>query len=582
MNSDIRPAVSLALLSSSTIQFLAGSLQTELENWGWEPRLWQSGFNQYRQDIADPASRLYRERPEAVILYLEGEDIFADFLRNPFSGDRRARDERVRDAIAELENWIRVIQTQLPGSVLILNTVCLPPVNALTGLEYHSPWALTDLAVNYNTGLRRIAAEYSNVLVNDVSALVTQMGYRQWFDPRLWYLARCRLSSEATRALARSTVSVLRAWKGQTRKCLALDLDNTLWGGVIGEDGIEHIVLGEEGLGLAYAEFQEELANLARKGILLAICSKNNEEDALEVLRKHPSMRLRESDFAALSINWRDKAANLRELAKSLNIGLDGFVFVDDNPAERALIRESLPEVHVPEWPQDVSDFKAALQELSTRCFPRISLTIEDQQRSAMYRSESERQTLKASSTSLEDYYRSLEMRAEVGTADRSSIPRLAQLTQKTNQFNLTTRRYTEAEIQSLACSSKVLALWLRLRDRFSDEGIVGALILKEYEPGAWMIDTFLLSCRVIGRTVERAFLGWVCRILQERGARVLVGEYIPTRKNGLAADVYRNLGFELVEESQGVTRWQLVIAGAHVTIPEWIAVEVREGLLHA
>jgi len=581
MTDATQPVVSIALLSTSTVQLLAGDLRKDLKRWGWETRIWQSGFNQYRQEIANPSSALYSEQPDIVVLHLDGEDLFADLLRNPFSADYLARPEQAGIAVTELENLIATLKQRLPSALLVLNTIYFPPINSLTGLEFHSQWSITALVSTFNSELGRIAKKYSDVLIHDVAALVSNIGYRRWFDPRLWYLARCRLSSEASKNLARSLGALLRAWKGQTRKCIALDLDNTLWGGVIGEDGPNGIVIGEEGLGLAYAEFQSELLNLARKGVILAICSKNNEEEALEALRQHQLMRLRPADFAARRINWADKASNLRELAVELNIGLDSFVFVDDNPAERELIRASLPEVLVPEWPQDPSEFKAALLDLAAEHFPRTSLTTEDQQRSAMYLARGKREVLAAGSGNLEHYYRSLEMRISIDPGDDSSVRRISQLTQKTNQFNLTTRRYTEAEIRDFLDSPAIV--WsLRLSDRFADEGIVGVLILRESDPGTWNVDTLLLSCRVIGRTIEQAFVAYACRYLKGRGAKALIGEYLPTQRNGLAANVYRDLAFEEIQRNQNGTQWRILLDENELSIPDWIAVETAEEITYA
>ena len=578
-----QPSLSIALLSTSTLQFLAVELKRELKAWGWQPTIWQSGFNQYRQAIADPDSALYEARPEAVILHLDGEDLFADVLKDPFSYSDAALAEQVKAAANELEHWVLELQRNLPASLLVLSTISLPPVHALTGLEYHSAWNVTGLAFQFNAELGRIARAHANILVHDVAALVSDMGYRNWFDPRLWYLARSRLSSKACKACARSLCALLRAWKGRSKKCIALDLDGTLWGGIVGEDGPAGILVGEEGLGLAYADFQGELLNLSRKGVLLAICSKNNEADALEAIRTNLSMRLRENDFAALSVNWNDKATNLKELAAALNIGLDSFVFIDDNPVERSLVRATLPEVYVPEWPQDPSDYKAALLDLASEQFPRATLSHEDRKRTSLYRAQADRQALAAASESLEEYYRSLEMRAALGPADPTLFPRIAQLTQKTNQFNLTSRRYTESEIAGLASSPAALVSWLRVRDRFSDEGIVGVLIARQLNPAsAWVIDTLLLSCRVIGRHLERALVACACTILRERGARVIIGEFAPTKKNAIASRVYPDLGFTLLSESETLTRWQFPLDEQEIAVPDWISLEMHHELSNA
>jgi FkbH-like protein len=580
MTGSPRP-VSFALLSSSSLQLFESFLRKEMQRWGWAANTWDAGFNQFRQEIANPASGLYASRPDVVVLHLDGEDFFADWLRDPFQGDRERRRESAQQAARAVESWAAAIRAQLPRALIILNTVYLPPVHALTGLEYHSKWGLSDLAAQFNCELGRVAAGQPDLLVNDVAAAESEMGYRQWFDARLWLLTRCRMSNAAMKRLARNLSALVRAWKGQTRKCLALDLDNTLWGGIVGEDGPQGIVLAEEGPGLAFTEFQEELAHLSRKGVILAICSKNNEEDALEALRSHPSMRLREDSFAARRINWQDKAQNLKELAAELNIGLDSFVFVDDNPAERSLVRMALPEVYVPDWPEDPGEYKAALLDLAAEYFCRVAVTAEDRERNAMYHAERGRVSLASAAGSLTDYYQSLQMRAQIALADSFSIPRIAQLTQKTNQFNLTTRRYTEADIRAFAGQPEAIVLSLHLRDRFSDQGIVGVMILRERKHKAWWIDTLLLSCRVIGRGVENAFVGFAQQLLLARGAAEMIGEYLPSKKNSLAANLYKDLGFEPIGEESGDIHWRLPIATKAVAIPEWIAIEPVKEPVH-
>jgi FkbH-like protein len=582
MKAGASPEITIALLSTSNLQFFVDSLRQELRQWKWDANVWASEFNQYRQDIWNSASQLYERQPGVVILQLDGADLFMDILRDPFSGDIDCSAVAKR-AADDLEANLAVLQERLPSATVILHTVYFPPLHALTGLEHHGPYTLSTISSLFNVHIGQLSRKHPNVLVHDTAALAAHVGYRNWFDARLWYLTRCRLSGEAMKALARSMVSLLRGWKGQTRKCVVLDLDNTLWGGVIGEDGLEGIALGEEGIGLAFAEFQDELLNLTRKGIVLAICSKNNEEDAIAVLRRHPSMRLKEDHFVARRINWRDKAANVRELASELNLGLDSFIFIDDNPAERTLVRSEMPEVLVPEWPHDPALYRAALLDLATVHLMKVSITEEDRARTSAYRAEGERRTLlESASGNLESYYRSLEMTARIGFADSFTIPRIAQLAQKTNQFNLTTRRYSEADIRALSEAPDVLVLWLGLTDRFSDNGIVGVMILHQFSAGEWRIDTLLLSCRVIGRTVENAFVGFACRMLMDRSAEYLVGEYHPTRKNVVTANLYPDLGFQLIGEQEGITRWRLALRERPVAIPEWITIECPKEILNA
>ena len=457
----------------------------------------------------------------------------------------------------------------------------MPPLNILGALEYNSGFSLQDAAAIYNDALAAAARQNPGVLVIDVASLVGWLGYANWHDSRLWHLARARWSRQATRLLARRYAAAIAAGQGRMRKCIVLDLDNTLWGGIIGEDGVEGIRLGEEGAGLAFREFQSELLNLHRQGILLAICSKNNPDDALQAIRNHPAMRLREEHFAAMRINWEDKASNLRALAEELNIGLDSFVFVDDNPVERSWLREAAPEVYVPDWPADPSDYKDALLELAADHFVKFAITAEDLHRGEQYRQQA-RRAMAAKTASLEDFYRSLQMRATIAPAATATIPRVAQLTQKTNQFNLTTRRYTEADISTLAAGPDSAVYSLELDDCFGRSGIVGVMILRHHAEDSWMIDTFLLSCRVMGRTVENAFLGYITTIIRRWGARKLLGEYRPTAKNAPVAGFYGACGFQMLQEDSTGQLWELDLDRQMIAIPEWFDLSASEDKIHA
>jgi FkbH-like protein len=574
--------VRVAVLASSTVELLERALAPALSDRGFEPVLYIAGFGQYRQAVLDPGSGLYGFAPEVVLLCLEGEDLFGDFLENPFDFDAGGRQELAAARAAEVGQLVERLRERLPEATVFLNTVFFPPLNALTSLEYNSEYSLGDVAHAYNCRLAEIARSGPATVVIDIASLVAWLGFSAWRDPRLWCLARSRWSRQATQALAGRYAAAIAARMGRVRKCVVLDLDNTLWGGIIGEDGIQGIRLGEEGVGRAYAEFQAELLNLYRKGILLAICSKNNPDDALPVIRSHPGMRLREEHFAAVRINWEDKASNLRALAEELNIGLDSLVFIDDNPIERSWVREALPEVYVPEWPGDPGDFKFALLELALEHFQKFTITREDRRRGELYLAQAERRKLAGNASSIEDFYRSLDMRVTIGPADSFTIPRVAQLTQKTNQFNLTARRYTEPEIVQLSSSAGALVLWLELTDRFGSNGVVGVIILKAGSEDAWVIDTFLLSCRVMGRTVENAFLGVACDLLRTRGVRRLIGEYCPSARNAPVAELYPRFGFRLLDRFAESEHWELDLEQQNVPVPEWFQLVLAKESTHA
>jgi len=575
----------MALLSSCTVQLFPELLKQELGAAGFDAEFWVAGFDQVRQQLLDPGSELFANRPDAVLLYLDGEDLFRDCLANPFAFDDAAKLNIVAARAAELRQLVSAARRHLPETAFLLNTIALPPLTPLTGLEYNSEYSLYDISYEYNRALSALARETHAVIVVDAAAVMAWVGYRQWHDSRLWYLARSRWSRAAMRELAVRYTAAFAAWCGPARKCIVLDLDHMLWGGIVGEDGAESLQLGEEGVGLAFVEFQQELLNLSRKGILLTICSKNNPDDALAVIRSHPSMRLREENFASIRINWADKATNLRSIAEELDLGLDSLVFIDDNPAERALVSQALPQVLVPAWPSDPAEYKFALLGLAMQAFPKLRLAEEDRSRAAMYRTQAARRTLEAQTCTLEDYYGALQMVARIGRADAFTVPRIAQLTQKTNQFNLTARRYTEAEIAALAVSSEALVLWLELADRFGPNGLVGVLIFRKESMALWRIDTFLLSCRVIGRTVERAFLSHACALLRSLGIARLVGEYRPTPRNGVAASQYASLGFSAVPQPVGrgdTTCWELDLTRQSVPAPEWIEIVPVAETVHA
>lgn len=562
----------VALLASCTIEVFERPFAAALRQRGFAPSFWISGFGQYQQDILDAGSGLYAHDPNVVVLYLDGEDLFRELLQNPLAQLADARLAHAERTAAQLQSLVETISTRLPKATVIVNTTAVPPLNALTGLEYNSEYGIQESLSAYNRALAVLTTGHAGVVVIDAAGLTASMGFERWRDARMWYLARLRHSRLALEALAERYASTIAARLGRLKKCIALDLDNTLWGGIIGEDGFEGIRLGEEGIGLAFAEFQEELLNLNRKGVLLALCSKNNPQDALQVIRDHPGMRLREEHFAAVRINWEDKASNLRALAEELNIGLDSFVFVDDNPVERTWVRQSAPEVFVPEWPADPVEYKTALLRLASEHFLKLGVTAEDRKRGEIYQAQAARRKLESTGSSLEEFYRALEMRIRIGRANPFTTPRIAQLTQKTNQFNLTTRRYTEAEIRAASEDAHTEVFWLELTDRFGPSGIVGVLILKEDVGGAWSVDTFLLSCRVMGRTVENAFLGAVVR---ELGVSRLHGEFLPTTKNAPVKDLYERLGFERLGGPEEERFWKLDDAVTRLEIPPWFEIMI-------
>jgi FkbH-like protein len=366
---------------------------------------------------------------------------------------------------------------------------------------------------------------------------------------------------------------------GSVCKALVTDLDNTLWGGVVGEDGLHGLKLGLEYPGAAFQALQRALLNLYERGIILAVCSKNNLAEAMEVLEHHPGMLLRPHHFAALRINWADKAQNLREIAAELNIGLEAIAFLDDNPVERRWVQDQLPEVTVIELPDNPMGYVQALGH--SPVFERLSLSAEDRQRGQYYAEQRLRTALEQDSASLEDFYRSLQLRVEISGVAPETLARVAQLTQKTNQFNLTTRRYTEQQIAEMAADPdwQVYSAWVY--DRFGDNGLVGVVIV-HYQGVTCEIDTFLLSCRVIGRTVETALLATIAEQACHKGAQRLLGWFLPTKKNAPAKEFYGSHGFICILEREGGSSWEFDLVNERIAAPPWVSCNLRlfEGML--
>jgi FkbH-like protein len=381
----------------------------------------------------------------------------------------------------------------------------------------------------------------------------------QWFDQRYWFHAKQPISFECLVPFVRNTARIIGALFGITAKCLVVDLDNTLWGGVIGDDGIEGIAIGEgDAMGEAFKAFQEYLLKLKQRGILLAVCSKNEEANALAPFQEHPEMVLKRKDFVSFKANWQPKPDNLREIAKELNIGIDSLVFVDDNPAEREHVRQILPQVKIVELSDDPADYPKLLDEEGF--FEITALSHEDIQRTEQYIGNIERKHLEESTISYADYLASLEQKAVIRPFDEKYLDRISQLINKTNQFNLTTLRLSRSQVEERMQDSKTLTAYVRMADRFGDNGLISVFSARR-EADELLIDEWLMSCRVFKRGVENLLCNYIVEKAREMGVTKLRGIYIPTEKNGLVRDHYKSLNFSLVDNVQdGSSHWSLYL----------------------
>ncbi|MGH9642069.1 MAG: HAD-IIIC family phosphatase [Terriglobales bacterium] len=563
----------LAILRSFTVEPILPLLRAEAFAYGIDLDIHLGDFNTYVQEIVDIGSSLYRFAPNAVVLAVRAEDVAPDLTRL-FADLSPEAARQAADRVADnYEQWVKAFR-QNGQAALIIHSLERPSSPSLGVLDSQTDSGQSGLIRQVNCELRRIASQLRGVYVLDYDSLVARYGGTHWHDERKWLMARLPISADHLIHMAREWMRFIVPLTGRTCKALIVDLDNTLWGGIIGEDGMVGIKCGAEYPGAAFQALQRTLLDLSRRGILLGICSKNNLDDAMEALEKHPGMLVRAKDFAAMRINWGDKSQNLREIAQELNIGIDALAFLDDNPFEREQIRAALPEITVIDIAANPMEYAAAVRDCPV--FERLSLSAEDQQRTAMYAVERQRADAEHKFQSKEDFFRYLEQEADLDPVAELTLARVAQLTQKTNQFNVTTRRYTEAQIAEMAKRPDWHIFSIKVRDRFGDHGLVGVAITRD-EADHCEIDTFLLSCRVIGRTVETALLAHIAKTAAERGCKRLIGWFLPTRKNAPARDFYQQHGFVREQSNDTGTLWVLDLNTSTLSSPEWIKLNVAE-----
>jgi FkbH-like protein len=565
----------LALLRSFTVEPVIPLLRASAFLTGIDLTVHVGDFNAYAQEILDEGSSLHRFAPDGVILAVRAADVAPDLWQEfaDLSSDEAGKAaRRVSNSFAQ---WISAFRERSQAA-LIVHNLEQPSRLACGVLDTQSETGQAAAIRNVNEGIRRAAMEHRGVYVLDYDALIARHGRLRWKDERKWLTARMPIAADQLLNLSREWMRFLAPLSGKVAKVLVVDLDNTLWGGVIGEDGMTGIKCDAEYPSAAFQALQRAMLDISKRGILLAICSKNNPDDAMEALNSHPGMLLRPRHFAAMRINWSDKAQNLREIASELNIGIDSLAFMDDNPVEREQVRAVLPEVTVIELPDDPLEYAVTLRECPV--FERLTLSAEDQQRTAFYAEQRERSEAEQSFRSKKDFYRFLEQEAEIGTVLPATLARISQLTQKTNQFNLTTRRYTEQQVSVMAARADWQVTSIRVRDRFGDHGLVGVAITHD-EGDVCEIDTLLLSCRVIGRTVETAFLSYLAECAAARGRRRLSGWFLPTKKNVPAKDFYALHGFQLEKQASEGSCWTLDLQQQTVTCPEWIKLNVLTGV---
>ncbi len=555
----------IAFLRSFTLETIKPIFRVEAYKNIINVDLFIGGYNQYFQEIIDTDSELYAFNPDIVVIAVRLEEVFPELI-NDFLDLRNNLHDVENDILYQYTQMIENIKKNLNCNILVHNFM-IPITNYTSLYDIQNIDGQVNVIRKINFKLVKLVSEYSGVYIVDIENLSGIIGKNNIIDKKMWYISKNPYNHKFYIALAKEYVRYIKAIYGMKKKCVVLDLDNTLWGGVVGEGGIDGIKLGEVYPGKCFKDFQMELLKLKNRGIILAICSKNNYEDAVEVLDKHPDMILRKDDFVSLKINWRDKASNIKEISEELNIGLESMVFIDDNPAECELIRQKLPEVTTINLPKRVVEYPSIIANLNL--FEIFTIADEDKNKTEMYKSQIKRKGLKEMINNLEEYYKSLEMSVEIKEADEFSIARIAQLTQKTNQFNLTTKRYTEEQIKKLINGNNYLIYYIRVKDKFGDNGIVGVCIVQKISLKEWLIDTLLLSCRVMNRNIENAFIAFIYEQAKKSGVEKIIGKYITTKKNKPVEFIYEKLGFKKI----AVNEYSLNVNKTLVQCPDYIEI---------
>lgn len=533
--------IKATILSSFTVNGLEETLRVKCAERNIECVTYVGSYNQYNQEILDQNSRLYKFDPNICFLLIDTRNIIGDLFYFPYSISEQEKRNLVDSKITEIKKLADVFTSKTKSKLVIAN-FHIPSYSSYGISETKSQYGFHKMIRDLNDKLNSVFVDSESVFIYDFERFISKYGEEQIFDYRQFLIGDIKIALDYLPHLANDLMSYIIAYMGISKKCIVVDLDDTLWGGVIGEDGFNGIKLGPEPPGNAFVEFQKVLLSLYQRGIILAINSKNNYDDALKVIKEHPYMVLREDHFGAVRINWEDKVTNMKKIANDLNIGLDSIVFIDDDPVNREYMRLGIPQVLTVDLPTDPSLYAKTIKDMNE--FSILKITHEDTQRGKMYLEQRKRNELQQSAPDLESFLEQLDLKVLIKKADDFTIPRISQLTLKTNQFNLTTKRYQETDIRKFTKGKNYLVGCAQVEDKFGDNGITGVFIVKKDNQKEWLIDTFLLSCRVMGREVEKAILGYIINKAKENGTEKIKAQFIPTQKNKPIEDFLPNCGF--------------------------------------
>ena len=549
--------IKVSLLGDTATQLLATAICGEGIDRSYRIDLFEADYNQVERQVMDPTSQLYTHDAEYTVVFQSTHKLLEHYSLMPASEWHKLAADRI--------DFIRSICESINGKIIYYN---YPEIDDTVFGSYANkvPDSFTYQLRKLNYELMNLAHEYPNLFICDIAAIQNKFGRDFMFDPTVYVSTEMVLSINALPYVASRTLDIISSIEGKFKKCLILDLDNTLWGGIVGDDGWENIQIGHGlGIGKAFSEFQQWIKKLKNRGIIVCICSKNDEDKAKEPFEKNPEMVLKLEDISVFTANWDNKADNIRTIQSILNIGFDSMVFLDDNPFEREMVREHIPGITVPELPEDPGKYLEYLYGLNL--FETASYSSADKDRTRQYQIEAERVSTAKKFTNESDFLKSLNMVSQVAGFNRYNTPRVAQLSQRSNQFNLRTIRYTEDQIENIENDPRQKGFSFTLEDRFGDNGLISVVVLQDIsekapssllpDPSTLFIDTWFMSCRVLKRGMENFILNTIVAWAKEHGYKKIIGEYIPTPKNGMVAGLYADLGFTKREES-AVAQWEL------------------------
>jgi FkbH-like protein len=549
-NFDGLKTIKVAVLGDNATQLLVQAIKGEGYDAGFHLEVWEADFNQIERQVLDPSSELYEFKPELVILFYSTHKLLNKY--NKLKPEEAA--VFAEQHIQQLSQMSDLLGQQLGAKIICYN---YPEIDDAVFGNYANRVEASFLYQirKANFELMNLALQKPNLYICDVSAIQNRVGRNMVFQSSIYVSTDMVLSVDVLPEVAHRTLDIINALQGKFKKCLILDLDNTTWGGIIGDDGLENIQIGSLGIGKAFTELQYWAKKLKNRGVILAVCSKNTESVAKEPFEKHPDMVLRLDDIAVFVANWENKADNIRHIQAVLNIGFDSMVFLDDNPFERNLVRENIPAVTVPELPEDPAEYLPYIYSLNL--FETVSYSAADAERTKQYQVEAQRVSLQKTFVNEDEYLKSLNMVSVVEDFNKFNTPRVAQLSQRSNQFNLRTVRYTEADTEALGKNAEYKTFSFTLEDKFGDNGLICVVILNKTNKEELFIDTWFMSCRVLKRGMENFVLNTIVHFAKTEGFGKIIGEYLPTAKNEMVANHFENLGFRSIGEK----KWKLEVS---------------------